>query len=298
MPETAVKELAGSGISQDRVADSEPEAPVIPEGVEAEKPPETPPEAEAEQPEVKAEAPEPDVIESLPDEVVEEILRRKGEKSPYVQELIRRREQAAADKLIAEQTQRQAQQEDANRILEAGRKAIAEIDAVMAEAAKEDGTGQLDKGRLLTAVNAYRDAWVMGQAQTWNREMQEAFLAQDSLVGALVESDMERLGTALKASNRQNSRTPLVKEMFALACEKSLEQGYALAVQDLQEYGKRQEAVKAQKDGLAKLKEKTPPAAPAGKSVNSLSDQEKLLDPNTSISELIAIRVRQRAAGQ
>jgi hypothetical protein len=273
MPETAVVEPE---VSQDTVADSEPEAPPILEVVEAEKPPETLPEAVAEQPEVKPETPEPDVIESLPDEVVEEILRRKAEKSPYLQELLRRQAQSAADKLAADQQQRQAQQEDANRILQAGQRAIGEIDAVMAEAAKDDGTGQLDKGRLLNAINTYRDAWVMGQAQTWNREIQEAFLGQEGLVGALAEPDVERLGTALKASNRQNTRTPLIKEMFALACEKSLQQGYALAVQDLQEYGKRQKAVDGKKDALRKLKGAVPPEASPGTTVVASTDEARL----------------------
>jgi hypothetical protein len=259
-------------VSQDTPVDSEQEAPPIQEVVEAETPPEAEAEAGAEQPET----PEPDIIESLSDEVVEEVVRRRGDKSPYVQELVRRREQAAADKLAAEQAQRATAQEDANRIMEAGRKAIAEIDAVMVEASRDDGTGQLDKGRLLNAINTYRDAWVMGQAQTWNRELQEGFLSQGDLVGALAEADMERLGTALKASNRQNTRTPLVKEMFALAREKALQQGYALAVQDLEQYGKRQDAVEAQKEGLKKLKSAVPPPAPAGSPAPSSSDEERL----------------------
>jgi len=267
MPEVAVQEAAPE-VSQDKPADSPPEAPpILPEDTGAEQVAEAEAEAPAE-PEEAPEGPaeEPDLIKGLPIEVIDQIARERGEESPYVQELIRRREQSIKDSILAEEEKRRAQEEDNQRIVAAGQQAIRDINAVVTEVerAVENGeTPKVDKPRLIKAIQDYTVAWTMGQASRWNTELQEGFMGLEPVIAALSEEDMGQLTEAVKTSNKQGTRAPTVKTMFSLAHQKGLQQGYALAIQDLVENDKRAKATEGQRDGLKKLKESVPSKSPA-----------------------------------
>jgi len=240
---------------------------------ETPEPPEEPAEAvaEAEEP-AEAETPEaaePSIqeqIKALDPAVREEVIRLSAGDSEYLKELLRRERQSAVDSVTGEQERRRAQQEDTDRILNDGRAAISDIGRIMAEAqtAIEAGDGRIDTKGLYTAIDRYRNAWVAGQAATWNRELSEAFTGQDLIAASFTEAEGERLGNALKAANRQGSRTPLLKEMFGLSIEKALEKGYELAMEDMGKLDKHHKALEGKKDGLAKLKGAIPPKTPTG----------------------------------
>jgi hypothetical protein len=266
-------------LSEAMLKDLETEEPEVPAGTEVPEPPEikaeAPEEAEKEAP---AEEPEEDVIATLPKEVVDEIIRRRGQESEVLAEQLRRERQSAADTVGSEQERLRAQQEDMNRILETGKAAIAQIGSVVNAAQKgiEDGTARLDTGTLYKAVDQYRDAWVAGQAMTWNRELQEAFTGQGIVTATFGEAEADRLSNALKASNRANTRAPLLKEMFGLLTEKALEQGYQMAVVDLNKLGAQQALVEGKKDGLRKLQAAIPPKQPGGATAKSSTDQDTI----------------------
>lgn len=247
---------------QDTPVDSESEVPPILEEdagtVEA-------PEAEAEA--VAEPEAETDEIAALPKEVLSEIYRRRRDEIPEVQEDLRRREQSARDTVAAEAERAQAQRDDAARIEAAGKQATADLQAIIFEAnmAIEDGdtTKKVDGTRVAKAVTDYNLAFLQAQATKWNDEQRDGFLSVQPMVATLGEPDMERLGTAMKAANKQGSRVPLVKEMYAVTFEKGLEQGYAMALRDQAEHQTRQQAVDGQKEGLRKLKDSVPSASPA-----------------------------------
>lgn len=263
-------------LSEAMLQDLETEEPEVPAGTEAPEPPETkaeaPEEAEKEAP---AEEPEEDVIATLPKEVIDEIIRRRGQESEALTEQLRRERQSAADTVASEQERLRAQQEDTNRIMEAGRAAIGQIGSIVNAALKGIESGaevHLDTGTLYKAIDQYRDAWVAGQAMTWNRELQEAFTGQEIVTATFGEVEAERLSTALKASNRANTRAPLLKEMFGLVTEKALEQGYQMAVMDLNKLAERQAALEGKKDGLRKLQAAIPSKQPEGATAKPSTD--------------------------
>jgi len=268
-------------LSEAMLKDLETEEPEVPAGTEAPEPPETkaeaPEEAEEHLKEAPPEKPE-DVIADLPQEVIDEIIRRRAQESETFKELLRRERQSATDTVASEQERLRAQQEDTSRVMEAGRAAIGQIGSVVNAAQKgiEDGTAHLDTGTLYKAIDQYRDAWVAGQAMTWNRELQEAFTGQDIVTATFGEGEAERLSTALKASNRANSRTPLLKEMFGLLTEKALEQGYQMAVVDLNKLAAGQAALEGKKDGLRKLQAAIPPKQPEGAAAKPSTDEDTI----------------------
>ena len=264
-------------LSEAMLKDLETEEPEVPAGTEAPEPPETkaeaPEEAEEHPEEAPPEKPE-DVIADLPQEVIDEIIRRRAQESETFKELLRRERQSAADTVASEQERLRAQQEETNRVMETGRAAIAQIGSVVGtlkKAAEEAGV-RLDERELYKGIDQYRDAWVAGQAMTWNRELQEAFTGQDIVTGTFGEAEAERLSTALKASNRANSRAPLLKEMFGLVTEKALEQGYQMAVVDLNKLAAHQAALEGKKDGLRKLQAAIPPKQPEGTAAKPSTD--------------------------
>jgi hypothetical protein len=248
-------------VLQDTPVDSEPEVPpILEEDVGTVEPPEAGAEAPAE-PEA-----EPDIIATLPPEVLDEIVRRRGGEIPALQEQLRRERQSATDTVAAEAERTRAQHEDAARIEQLGRQATADLQGIIIEANKAieegDTTKKVDVTRVAKAVTDYTTGFVQAQATKWNDEQRDGFLSVQPMVATLGEPDMERLGTAMKAANKQGSRVPLVKEMYAVTFEKGLEQGYAMRMRDEAEAKTRQEAVAGQKDGLRKLKDSVPAASP------------------------------------
>lgn len=275
MPEkTAVAEAPE--LSEAMPADSEEVKPEVPEGTEAEQPPETPAEAEKEagEEEVSAEeAPkeeEEDLIAGLDPTVVDEVIRRRGPDSELYKESLRRERQSATDTQTFDQERLRAQQEDTDRVLQAGRTAIGQIGNIVAAAQKgaEDGEVRLDVQGLYRAIDDYRNAWVAGQGTTWNRELNEAYTGLDIVQATFGEPEAERLSAAMKAANRDNSRAPLLKEMFSLLVEKALVAGHGMGLDDIDKIAKHQKTLADKKDGLEKLKKAVPPSAPAGGKVS------------------------------
>lgn len=276
--------------SEEKPPDSEEQPKDIEKGVEGELPKEKEAEPEPEQPDLDAIREE---IKNLPPELREAIIEGHAADSPHVQELLRRREQSAKDRITAEQGQREAQQQDSQRVLEAGKQAITEIGALLGQAEQDFGNAvtrlqqgeqvqapRLDKDRLLKAVNSYRDAWVTGQAMTWNRELQETFLGFDPLTAMLTEEDAEKIAEAGRTAGRQGKRGPVLQAWLEVAMERSLQRGYGLAMEDMEKIAKRDGAVVGQREALAKLKGATPTEGPKGtpaakKSYANMTDEER-----------------------
>ena len=265
--DTAVQE-APAEVSQVEPADSLPETPpVLAEDAGVEQVAEAEVEAVAEPGEApEGPAEEPDVIKSLPVEVLEQIVRERGDEIPYLKELLSRREQAAKDTLASEDQKRKAQEEDNQRILAAGQQAIRDIQSVLTDVEKAAETGEtpkVDKPKMFKAIQDYTAAWTMGQASRWNSELQDGFLGLEPVVSSLTEEDMGQLAEAVKTSNKQGTRQPTIKAMFALTHQKGFQGGYEAAIHDLVENDKRVKAVEGQKDGLRKLKDAVPTKSPA-----------------------------------
>jgi len=259
-------------LSEAVLANLQGDEPEVPTGTAAEAPPETPaiPEEADEGEQAPEEAPPEetpeDVIAGLPQEVIDEIIRRRGPDSEHLKELLRREQQTTSDRLVSEQERLRTQQEDTARILGAGKTAITQIGSLIAAAQKgiENGEARLDAPALYQAIDQYRNAWVAGQATTWNSELQQEYTSQAIVAATFGEAEAERLAMALKASNRAGTRAPLLKEMFTLLTEKALEQGYHMGLEDVKKLGERQKTLEEKKDGLLKLKGAIPTKQPTG----------------------------------
>jgi len=278
--DTAVQE-APAEVSQAEPADSPPETPpILPEDTGVEQVAEAEVEAVAEPGEApEGPAEEPDVIKSLPVAVLEQIVRERGDEIPYLKELLARKEQSAKDTITSEATRRQAQEEDNQRVLDAGKQAITDINAVVTEverAAENGETPKVDRPRLLKAIQNYTAAWTMGQASRWNSELQDGFLGLEPVVASLTEEDMGQLTEAVKTSNKQGTRQPTIKAMFTLAHQKGFQGGYAAAIHDLVENDKRVKAVEGQRDGLRKLKDAVPAASLTGRATTPVPSVDSL----------------------